>query len=270
MSVACSLLLLHGTKQAFTPPSLRHQREEGCPCRMSPWMNDTEFKKKMMNIFRLLGDLSHLISFFFLIQRLLEKKNAVGISLKTQELFLLVFLTRYLDLFFHFYSLYNTLMKITYIAASIYIVYLIRVKYASSYEAHLDSYLHIQFAILPAVVLSLIFNEGDFWKQNIFSYGFEICWAFSLYLESIAILPQLILLQRYKSVENITSWYIFSLGAYRALYILNWIYRLYTETHYRAYIPWLTGVIQTAFYVDFFYYFALSKMHGSSAVILPS
>jgi hypothetical protein len=49
-----------------------------------------------------------------------------GISLKTQELYLLVFLTRYLDLFTNFYSLYNTLMKVVYLAASGWIVYMLR------------------------------------------------------------------------------------------------------------------------------------------------
>lgn len=58
-----------------------------------------------MNIFRLLGDMSHLASFGFLIARLREKRNCTGISLKTQELLLLVFVTRYLDLFTNYYSL---------------------------------------------------------------------------------------------------------------------------------------------------------------------
>jgi hypothetical protein len=31
-----------------------------------------------MNIFRLIGDMSHLLSFFFLIHRLHQKKTAVG------------------------------------------------------------------------------------------------------------------------------------------------------------------------------------------------
>lgn len=35
-----------------------------------------------------------------------------GISLKTQELFLIVFCCRYLDLFFRFISLYNSVMKV--------------------------------------------------------------------------------------------------------------------------------------------------------------
>ncbi len=34
-----------------------------------------------MNIFRLAGDMSHLASFFFLIKRLIDKKNANGAPL---------------------------------------------------------------------------------------------------------------------------------------------------------------------------------------------
>lgn len=56
-----------------------------------------------MNIFRLLGDLAHLASFLLLLLRLRERKSAVGISLKTQELYLIVFCARYLDLFTNFH-----------------------------------------------------------------------------------------------------------------------------------------------------------------------
>ncbi len=77
-------------------------------------------------------------------------------------------------------------------------------------------------------------------------------------------------MQRDKSAENITSWYVFTLGAYRALYILNWVYRSYHEEHYSDWIPWVAGVVQTALYADFFYYFVKAKYHGKSYVILPS
>ena len=39
----------------------------------------------MMNIFRLLGDLSHVVSIFILLLRLFTTRQAAGISLKTQE-----------------------------------------------------------------------------------------------------------------------------------------------------------------------------------------
>jgi len=53
----------------------------------------------------------------------------------------------------------------------------------------------------------------------------EILWAFSIYLEAVGILPQLFMLSRTGEAENITTHYLFALGAYRALYVPNWVYR---------------------------------------------
>lgn len=53
----------------------------------------------------------------------------------------------------------------------------------------------------------------------------EILWAFSIYLESVATLPQLFMLQRTGEAETITTHYLAALGIYRALYIPNWIFR---------------------------------------------
>ena len=47
---------------------------------------------------------SHVVSIVVLALRLNATKSAVGISLKTQELYLIVFVARYADLFSHFYS----------------------------------------------------------------------------------------------------------------------------------------------------------------------
>lgn len=212
-----------------------------------------------MNIFRLAGDMSHVFSIIILLLRLKVAKNAVGISLKTQELFLIVFCTRYLDLFTRFIGLYNSTMKILYIVSTGAIVHLIRFKdpYRSTYDKTQDSFRHLEFAVAPCAVLGLLTN---------LIRGFNIMealWTFSIYLEALAILPQLIVLQRYREVENLTSNYIFFLGAYRALYILNWIYRSYTEKHYHHdWIVYACGVVQTALYIDFFYYYALSKWYG--------
>ena len=40
----------------------------------------------------------------------------------------------------------------------------------------------------------------------------QVLWAFSLYLEAVAILPQLVLLQRTKNIDNLTGQYVFLLG----------------------------------------------------------
>ncbi|GBG29609.1 ER lumen protein-retaining receptor [Hondaea fermentalgiana] len=208
----------------------------------------------------------HLASFAVLFLKMLSSRSVEGISLKTQELYLLVFVTRYLDLFhiptFTFLHVYNTCMKIIYIAASATIVYYIRRKnpWKASYKKQEDSFMHLQFAIAPCAALALLIHS-EFTIVELF-------WTFSIYLEAVAIMPQLILMQRFGNVENLTANYVACLGAYRALYILNWIYRLYYEDHYHSskatWIVWISGVVQTALYCDFFYYYALSKWYNKT------
>ena len=83
------------------------------------------------------------------------------------------------------------------------------------------SHLRIEFLLGPCALLALVLNHE-------FSV-MEILWTFSIYLESVAILPQLFMVQKTGEAESITSHYLFALGSYRGLYILNWIYRYYSE-----------------------------------------
>ncbi|CAG8548014.1 8886_t:CDS:2 [Ambispora gerdemannii] len=69
------------------------------------------------------------------------------------------------------------------------------------------------------------------------------------------------MLTRTGEAETITTHYLFALGAYRALYLLNWIYRFFSEG-YVDYIVWVAGAIQTALYSDFFYVYYTKVLHG--------
>ena len=60
------------------------------------------------------------------LQQLTPFQSASGISFKSQFLYLLVYVTRYLDLFWTFYmpqNLYNTTFKIVFIASSVSVVH---------------------------------------------------------------------------------------------------------------------------------------------------
>lgn len=189
-------------------------------------------------------------------------KRPTGVSVRTHELFLLVFVTRYLDLFTTFYSVYNSVMKVLYIISTAMIIYTIKVKepIASTYDKAQDSFLHWKFAVAPTAVVTLITHLI---QHGLAVKPMDFLWLFSIYLESIAILPQLIVLQRYREVENLTGNYVFFMGAYRFLYILNWIYRSYHEPFYQHhFIVYFCGVLQTLLYVDFFYYYIKSKSKG--------
>jgi ER lumen protein retaining receptor len=78
-------------------------------------------------------------------------------------------------------------------------------------------------------------------------------WAFSIWLESVAILPQLFMLQRTGEAETITTHYLFALGLYRALYIPNWIWRYFAENGWFDVIAVVAGLVQTVLYSDFFW-----------------
>nr|KAJ0187179.1 hypothetical protein LSAT_V11C900479140 [Lactuca sativa]KAJ0187853.1 hypothetical protein LSAT_V11C900479660 [Lactuca sativa] len=46
---------------------------------------------------------------------------------------------------------------------------------------------------------------NDLDVHGLFNENVQICWAFSIYLEAVAILPQLVLLQRRGNVDNLTE-----------------------------------------------------------------
>lgn len=215
-----------------------------------------------MNIFRFCGDMLHLASILFLIWKLRKSKNCVGISCRMQELYAIVFCCRYIDLLYNFVSVYNTAMKVVFIAATLYTIYLIKYKppISQTYDKNADYFSYEKYLIPPAAILGVL-TAVD-WTPS------EILWAFSIWLESVAILPQLILLQNIREVENLTSHYVAMLGLYRAFYILNWFYRFYGDESAQVnYVGWAGGFIQTLLYLDFFYYYAISRWYGQKLVL---
>lgn len=182
--------------------------------------------------------------------------------MRTQELYAVVFVSRYLDLFFTFVSVYNTVMKVFFITSSFCIIWYMRHHriVSQTYDREQDTF-RVAFLVVPCIFLALLVNHE-------FSMV-EVLWTFSIYLESVAILPQLILLQRTFNVDTLTSNYVFLLGAYRALYMLNWLYRYFTEPGYSQWIVWSSGTLQTAIYCDFFYYYIVS-WRKNERLSLPS
>ncbi|XP_050600152.1 ER lumen protein-retaining receptor [Bombus affinis] len=205
-----------------------------------------------MNIFRLLGDLSHLVAIIILLLKIWKTRSCAGISGKSQILFAIVYTTRYLDLFTTYVSSYNTFMKLIFIMTSIVTIFLMNAKFKATYDHNHDTF-RIEFLILPALVLALLIN-------NEFTI-IEVLWTFSIYLESVAILPQLFLVSKTGEAESITSHYLFALGSYRGLYLLNWVYRYYAEDHYDL-IAIVAGLVQTILYCDFFYLYITKVLKG--------
>jgi ER lumen protein retaining receptor len=181
-------------------------------------------------------------------------QSCSGISFKSQALYLIVYVTRYIDLFWTFTdSAYNTLFKILFISSSGYTIYLMTTAYKPTHDPNLDTF-RVQYLLLGSLICALIYP---------YQYSFtEILWAFSIWLESVAILPQLFLLQRTGEAETITTHYLFALGSYRALYIPNWIWRYFSAERHWDGIAVFAGCIQTVLYSDFFWIYYTKVLKG--------
>ena len=81
-------------------------------------------------------------------------------------------------------------------------------------------------------------------------------------IQGILFLTQAFRLSRTK----VTTHYLFFLGLYRALYLVNWIWRFYFEGFFDL-IAVVAGVVQTILYCDFFYLY-ITK--GASGCVRPA
>ncbi|PYH84041.1 hypothetical protein BO82DRAFT_305548 [Aspergillus uvarum CBS 121591] len=204
-----------------------------------------------MNLFRALGDFSHLGSKCVLIWAIHRNKSAEGVSLLTQMLYALVFVTRYLDLFRKeaWGSFYLVFFKIFYTLTSFYVIFLMMKVFPRTREkerAWKMGLISVGLALVLAPISLAIFKE---YKSG--RWFTETCWAFSIILESVCVLPQLLLLRQTTVPTVIDSYYLLMLGSYRAFYILNWLVRGLGAEGYWEPIADIFGLVQTAFYIDF-------------------
>ncbi|KAL1841616.1 hypothetical protein VTJ49DRAFT_6793 [Mycothermus thermophilus] len=202
----------------------------------------------VIQIFRIAADLSHITAKCILIFSIHRNRSSEGVSLLTQLFYALVFVTRYTDLFSESYA-WNYFFKVFYLLSSFYTIAIMRFVYPRTREREIAwkmSALILAGSLVLSPFVMLIFDPKDWW-------GFrEWLWVFSQVLESVCVLPQLLLLRQTTIPTVITSFYIVFLGSYRALYLVNWILKeLDTNMKKPNPISVIFGVIQTAFYVDF-------------------
>lgn len=195
-----------------------------------------------------------------------------GVSRKAQKLYLLVFLSRYLDIFTTYYSFYNSAFKIFFLVSTAAILYgLCYVEPAkSTYSASQDRFVYWHALVPAGVVAFLVHFLGSGVSVEISDGGLEmhysvhidghfdvveLLWTFSICLEPMAMLPQLAIFYRNRNLNTELCVGIGCMGVYRFLYILNWVYRAHHEPHYKHHVlVYMAGVLQVLFYSDFFYY----------------
>ncbi|KAM3145109.1 hypothetical protein pb186bvf_002784 [Paramecium bursaria] len=228
------------------------------------------------NPFRYVADFLHLFSFVILILKIRNTRNCIGNYQQYQRI-VLQDLGNILSCFFdtilgfiailYFFVQYNDeafiycFNPIHHLLDEIQETLLLGMflfKIFKSYDGQSDDFPHFKFLYPGAALLAIFFNTG-------FS-TFELSWSYSIWLESLAIIPQLHMLQKMKDVENITGNYVGALGVYRFFYILSWIYK-YTYTSDICWTSALGGILQSVLYADFLYYYVVALRSGKNLTL---
>ena len=226
----------------------------------------------MLHVWRMLGDGMHALSVLMFLVIVGVKGNGSGISLKSQVLYLLVFMSRYLDLFTTFYSWYNTLMKVFFLGCTVTMIsILVNVEPArSTYSMAQDSCNHWNLVIGSAVFAMIIHlvgsgvvdikgGSGQEFEVHLEHYSWlSYLWTFSVCLEPLAMVPQLYIFFKNRLLNRDIRLAIFFMGVYRIFYLCFWVFRARVvsqapdQRHHL--LLYFSGGMQVLVYFDFFVY----------------
>lgn len=222
--------------------------------------------------FFLASEFVHAAGILVLIYKLITQKTCSGLSLKTQELTAIFLAARVGCSFYMEYNLHTVLDSCT-LLSTLWVIYMIRFKFKSTYVKELDN-MPLYYTVVPSAILALIIHP-----YVSHSHIFRYLWAFSTYLESVSVLPQLRVMQNAKMVEPFTSHYVFALGVSRFLGCAHWIIRVYETSGKYLFISgsnvfwvptaFLAEIVQTFILADFCYYYVKSFMYGQLLMKLP-
>lgn len=177
-----------------------------------------------------LSSLVGMFAFLVVVMKVESEKTAKGVSLKMMECYMCVCLGRLCAIvpfegYLPFDSsgdwLYQLVEVITFCLAGS-IVYMCRFRYQGSYDPSCDTLNHF-YLIAPCAVFALLFHPS----LNAFMPS-DIAWAFALYLESVAVLPQLFMFQRAGQVEPWTAHFLAAQAVAKLISFIFWA-TSYTE-----------------------------------------
>lgn len=143
-------------------------------------------------------------------------------------------------------------------ASAAFICYLMWKPLRPTYDEKHDS-LRISVILVIAIIPSLF----SMIKPNLMFFFY----SYSLWVECVAILPQLLFLVRSVKFDLMDREYVFFLSIYRLFYLLNWIYKMVTETGKTPKVVWITGILQTVIYSDFIFEYFKARISGKSEVL---
>jgi ER lumen protein retaining receptor len=194
------------------------------------------------NIYRYAADYLHFGGMILGLATIYSSRNVQCFSRKTQVLYQIVYITRYLDVFTESQVMYLVFFKVTFnlITAAMVASFVL---YPSSYDVGSDSF-NLVAVLVPTAIAAFMASSGSGLQEEL--------WTWSEFLEPFALVPQYVMCYRVKSIRPVTILYVLAVGGYRLLYVCNWIYKRFKwHSAYHDYTSWLGGGLECILFVDF-------------------
>ena len=218
-------------------------------------------------------------------------KSVSGVSFKSMQLYVVVFICRLSSIFRHQGYLpfdksgdwlYHCIEVLSLLGVGL-VCYAIFGPLLSTYDENLDRFgnfyipgeLGAIYVLVPCVVIAVFFHPSL--NHEFFS---DFVWAASMYVEALAMAPQLYMFQKQAGERGIKldAWLghtVFAVAFSRLFELIFWVGSFkelsthHTGSTVSAYLVLLSQVLQMAIMADFFYYYAVSLSQGKDVEIKP-
>uniref|UniRef100_A0A6P7FEA5 ER lumen protein-retaining receptor A-like n=1 Tax=Diabrotica virgifera virgifera TaxID=50390 RepID=A0A6P7FEA5_DIAVI len=158
------------------------------------------------NFFLIVGNFSLITAIFYLIWSILNEKSYAGVSVKSQFLYLTVFVTRCVAISGNFFALFMIFPM------SVALILAFRMK--NTYEKKLDNF-WAEFLIVASFFLAAFVHD---------SVHYNILTPFNENLEMVALLPQIYMIWKSNKIIKHVKVYMFYMYLYRCLNVVRWIH----------------------------------------------
>ncbi|KAJ1437442.1 ER lumen protein retaining receptor-domain-containing protein [Ochromonadaceae sp. CCMP2298] len=215
--------------------------------------------------------------------RVWSTKSVKGVSVKTLQMYFLVFIVRLLsilrhqgylpfdktgDWFYHFVEI----MSLLSVCLALYAMLgPLMPTYDEKFDRFGNLYIPAEFGIaylvVPCVLLAVVFHPAL--NREFFS---DTCWTLSMYLEAVAMLPQIFMFQKQASeeggtVEALIGHTVFALGFARVFELIFWLGSFkelsdHAGSRLPGYIVLISQLGHLLVMADFFFYYFMSISKG--------
>jgi hypothetical protein len=228
-----------------------------------------------------LSSLVQMLSFIIILIKVYSYQNCSGLSLNTLKCYLILLASRLSSTVFYNGYLpsdqagdwFYQLTEIISLICCGLLVGLMMSTFKDTANTY-DDTIDFKYLTFPSLLLALLVHTSL--NRNLFT---DALWTFSMYLEAVAVYPQIYLFQKKGGqIESYTSHYVALQGLSRLFSLLFW-YDTYPELNefqdnsfslfhnYCGYFIILSQVIQILIMIDYYYLYFKSMFKGEKMII---